>query len=90
MSDLSPRPETLAVIKDIIRQDLKLGTEEILADDMPLLGGEWDLDSLDVLLLLTSVEKRFGLKFPSESADPTIFQSITTLARFVEANASPP
>jgi len=47
-------------IKRILRRDLKLPEDARIEDGMPLLGGQFDLDSLDILLLVTSVEKEFG------------------------------
>lgn len=88
MPNAPPRRETLEQVKALIRQELKLSPDEALSDDMPLLGGELDLDSLDVLLLVTSVEKRFGLKFSSETVDQSIFKNVATLARHIEENGS--
>src|SRR4051812_35825182 len=55
-------PATLERIKTIFRRDLKLGPDIPIADDMPFFGGDVDLDSLDMLLLVTSIEKEFGIK----------------------------
>ena len=44
--------ELLEEIKQILRRDLKLGAEANIRDDMPLVGGDMDLDSLDILLLV--------------------------------------
>jgi acyl carrier protein len=53
------RADILARVKTIMRRDLKLGTDFPIADDMQFFGGEADIDSLDILLLLGSVEKEF-------------------------------
>lgn len=60
MTPTSPIPhsEIIDRVKKIMRRDLKLGSDFPIADDMPFFGGEADIDSLDVLLLLGSVEKR--------------------------------
>lgn len=71
-------------IKHILRRDLKLPEDSLIGDDMPLLGGEFDLDSLDILLLVTSVEKEFGVRIASETIGREAFRSVATLARFVE------
>lgn len=90
MSESEAGRETLDQVKALIRQELKLGADEALDDDMPLMGGELDLDSLDVLLLVTGVEKRFGLKFASETVDQAIFKSVRSLARHIERHGSAP
>jgi 3-hydroxyacyl-[acyl-carrier-protein] dehydratase len=88
MPDLSPNRETLDRVKSIIRQDLRLAPDEPIPDDMPLLGGNLDLDSLDVLLLLTSIEKRFQVKISGDSVGTEIFRSVTTLAAYLERHAA--
>jgi acyl carrier protein len=75
-------------IKRILRRDLKLPSDAKLDDDMPLVGGEFDLDSLDILLLVTSVEKEFGIKIASESIGREAFASVESLARFVDGLAT--
>jgi 3-hydroxyacyl-[acyl-carrier-protein] dehydratase len=73
-------------IKAILRRDLKLGADAVVADDMPLAGGDMDLDSLDILLLLSSLEKQFKIKIPSEAVGRWVFQDVGTLARYVIDN----
>ena len=63
----APRRDTVERVKALLRCDLKLGQDAVLEDETPLMGGEYDLDSLDVLLLVTSVEKEFGIKILPES-----------------------
>ena len=72
-------------IKAILRRDLKLGEKAVIEDDMPLVGGDLDLDSLDLLLLITSVEKEFGIKFAAGGAGREAFKTVETLARFIES-----
>lgn len=79
-------PVLLEQIKTILRRDLKLGPAAHIADDMPLVGGEMDLDSLDILLLVSSIEKQFGIKIPSEAVGRWVFQDVSTLARYVQDN----
>ncbi len=76
--------ETMERIKALLRRELKLGDDAEVRDDTPLLGGEFDLDSLDVLLVVTSVEKEFGIKIPNEAVSQDAFVDVATLARFVE------
>ena len=81
---MQPTTDTADRIKALLRRELKLGEEADVRDDTPLLGGEFDLDSLDVLLLVTSIEKEFGIKIPNEAVGQDAFANVTTLARFVE------
>ncbi|MDB5297415.1 MAG: putative (3R)-hydroxymyristoyl-[acyl-carrier-protein] dehydratase, partial [Phycisphaerales bacterium] len=67
------RPQIAARVKTVMRRDLKLGPDFPIADDMPFFGGEADIDSLDVLLLLGSVEKEFGIKIPNEAVGRQVF-----------------
>jgi 3-hydroxyacyl-[acyl-carrier-protein] dehydratase len=71
-------------LKSILRRDLKLGPNADVPDDMPLIGGQMDLDSLDILLLVSSVEKQFGIKIPNEAVGRTMFASVSTLAAFIQ------
>lgn len=79
-----PRPEILARVKTVMRRDLKLGPDFPITDDMAFFGGEADIDSLDVLMLLGSVEKEFGIKIPNEAVGRQVFQSVDTLVNYVE------
>lgn len=66
-----------------MRRDLKLGNDFPIAEDMPFFGGEADIDSLDVLLLLGSVEKEFGIKIPNEAVGRQVFESVATLVSYI-------
>jgi acyl carrier protein len=75
---------TIERIKSILRRDLKLGDGAAIADDMPLAGGDYDLDSLDLLLLIGSMEKEFGIRIVEGSIKREAFASVATLADFVD------
>ncbi len=74
-------------VKSILRRDLKLGPAAVIADNMPLVGGELDLDSLDILLVISSIEKHFKFKIPNEIVGRWAFQDVSTLTRFVAENS---
>jgi len=78
-----PSSEILPRIQQILRRDLKLGADAAIPPDMPFFGGNVDLDSLDILLLVTSIEKEFGVKIPSEQMGKEVFQSVSTLVDYV-------
>lgn len=84
MGDL-PSQSTLEQLKSIIRRDLKLPADSPLTDDMPLLGGQMDFDSLDILLVITSAEKAFGVTLVAEPGQKPPFDDLTSLANFIDA-----
>ncbi len=69
-------------IRSIIRCDLKLGDSVQIDDDTELFGGDFDLDSLDALLLLQSMEKEFSFK-AGQGVDPAVFRTVSSLSDYV-------
>ena len=84
MSSASLHADTLTRVETIIRRDLKFGPDISITEDMPFFGGDTDIDSLDILLLLSSVEKEFGLRIPSEAVGREVFENVGTLVRHIE------
>src|SRR4051812_8308730 len=80
-------PNILEQIRTILRRDLKLGPDAALPEDMPFFGGNVDLDSLDMLLLVTSIERQFGLRIPNEAVGKEVFQNVGSLTRYVQDHA---
>src|ERR1044071_3624164 len=80
---------TMTRLEKIIRRDLKLGSDIAITPDMPFSGGDADIDSLDILLLLGSVEKEFGLRIPSEAVGREVFANVGTLVRYIEQQHQP-
>lgn len=80
-----PSPDTLRRAKNVIRTSLKLDEQVTIADDMPLIGGEYDLDSLDILLIVTSIEKDFGIKVNEASMAKSAFKDVGTLTAFIDS-----
>lgn len=76
--------DTTARIERILRTELRLGDEAQIDADTPLAGGDYDLDSLDMLMIVTAVEKDFGIKIPSEELSREAFESVGSLARFID------
>lgn len=60
--------------------DLKFAGIE-LPDELELVGGGLALDSLDLLMLVTGIEKRFGHKIPQKKLGP---DSMGSIGRFVD------
>jgi acyl carrier protein len=84
MSADAASSDTTARIERILRNELRLGAEAQIDADTPLAGGDCDLDSLDMLMIVTAVEKDFGLKIPSEELTREAFESVGSLARFID------
>ncbi len=80
--------QTVEAVKRILRDCLRLGADAAIADDMPLVGGSYDLDSLDTLLILTTVEKEFGIKLADGNFDRSSLANVTTFADLIESRVS--
>ena len=76
--------DTFARIERLMRRDLKLGSDIEITADTPFFGSNADIDSLDILLLLGSIEKEFGIKIPSEAVGREVFRNVGTLAGYID------
>ncbi|MEX2671486.1 MAG: phosphopantetheine-binding protein [Phycisphaeraceae bacterium] len=88
MSEAGAVTSTVDRVRLMLREDLKLGDDVVVEPDMPLFGGELDLDSLDVLLLVSSIEKAFKIKIPNEDVGRQVFTSVRTLADYLDAKGA--
>src|SRR3954463_8166085 len=75
--------DTLARVEKLMRRDLKLGSDIAIDEQTPFFGSSADIDSLDILLLLGSIEKEFGLKIPSEAVGREAFRNVGTLVGYI-------
>lgn len=75
---------TADTVKRVIRASLQLDPEVTIADDMALSGGEHDPDSLDMLLIVTSLEREFGIKIPNDRLGTEMFSSVQTIVSLIE------
>ena len=82
--DSTPPSDTFARVEKLMRRDLKLGSDIEIREHTPFFGSSADIDSLDILLLLGSIEKEFGLKIPSEAVGREVFQNVGTLVRYID------
>jgi acyl carrier protein len=78
-------------LKELIVTTLKLEgvTAAELADDEPLIGSGLNLDSIDALELVVTLEKRYGIKIASSEESRQALSSVAHLAEFVRARADP-
>ena len=60
-----------------------------LADDEPLIGSGLNLDSIDALELVVTLEKEFGIKITSSEESRQALASVAHLAEFIRARADP-
>ena len=80
-----PEAETFDLnrLGNLIRTELKLDPSSVIDAETKLVGGDHDLDSLDILMLVTAIEKECGVKIPDESIGREVFESVGTLHRFI-------
>jgi acyl carrier protein len=52
------------------------------------LGGDLEIDSIDILQLILEIERRFGIKLVDGEFDESAWQSIATLTAAVEAKVA--
>ncbi|UOE40834.1 phosphopantetheine-binding protein [Chryseobacterium suipulveris] len=81
---------------DNLKEELKhkiievLNLEDVSADeiktDAPLFGGGLGLDSIDALELIVLLDKEYGIKLSDPKKGKEIFESIDTMAKFIEEN----
>jgi acyl carrier protein len=78
-------------LKQLIVTTLKLEDvrPEDLADDEPLIGSGLNLDSIDALELVVTLEKEYGIKIKSSEESRQALGSIAHLAEFIRARADP-
>ena len=69
----------------ILTDILQLGKSDkgINAETM-LLGGMPEFDSMAVVTVLTTIEEQFGIVIDDDEVDASIFETVGTLAAFVE------
>lgn len=73
----------LRVKQMLVRQlNLKKRPEE-LADDAALFGGEFELDSIDVLEIVVGIEKDFGIRIADRAVGEKVIRTPRTIADFV-------
>lgn len=78
-------------LKHLIVTTLKL--EDVdpaqLPDHEPLIGSGLNLDSIDALELVVTLEKEFGIKIASSEESRQALGSVAHLADFIRARANP-
>ena len=80
-------PSVKEQLKPIILKSLRITdlTPEDLADDQPLLGGDLEIDSIDILQLILEIERHFGIKLVGAKFDEKAWASVNALAATIES-----
>jgi acyl carrier protein len=71
------------IIEQLNLEDLK---KEDIDNDAPLFGEGMGLDSIDALELIVLLEKNYGIKVANPADGKKIFQSIRTMAQYIQDN----
>lgn len=74
-------------LKEIIVKGLRITDRSPadLTDDQPLMDGDIEIDSVDVLQLILDIEKHFGIKLVTGEFDRDSWKTINTLAATVQS-----
>lgn len=77
-------------LKPIILKSLRITdlTPEDLRDDQPLLGGELEIDSIDILQLVLEIERHFGIKLVQGNFNQKNLESVNALAAIIESKVA--
>jgi acyl carrier protein len=75
------------IIEQLNLEDLK---PEDIGNDDPLFGDGLGLDSIDALELIVLLDQNYGITISDpEKKGRAIFESVRTMATFIEANRKP-
>ena len=82
-------PQVLSRVIDTIFTAVKIrGIDRDRVDaEMTLGRGGLELDSVDILEIVVTVEHEYQVKIPDKTTGQTIFRSIGSIARFVETHS---
>lgn len=76
----------MAIIEALNLEDI---SPEDIKDDDPLFGDDGlGLDSIDALELIVLLEKEYGVKIDKPEEGKEVFQSVNTMAAYIEDNKS--
>jgi acyl carrier protein len=80
-------PNVKEQLKPLIISSLRIKdmSPEDLRDDQPLLGGDLDIDSIDILQLILEIERHFQIKLVDGEFDEDTWASIDVLAKTIES-----
>jgi acyl carrier protein len=76
------REQVLEAVQQIVQVDLKFSGVAFV-EDLQLVGGGLELDSLDLLMLVTGIEKKFGYKISTQKLNRDSMASVGIFVDFV-------
>ncbi len=81
--------EIIPKLKELIIKQLNLEgvTPETFDSDMPLFGEGLGLDSIDAIELSVLLDRNFGIKLADPKEGRKVFQSVRTMAEYVQEHA---
>ena len=81
--------DTIQKLKELLVSKLNLKIEvDKIKDDSPLFGPDsLDLDSIDVLELIVSIKKEFGVEIMDRETSEKVFTSVSAIAQYIEENS---
>ncbi len=68
-------------------QDVK---PEDIDENAQLVGGEYGIDSIDVLEMVVMVEKDYGVEINNQQVGEKVFSSLANLAAYISENSPQP
>ena len=73
-------------LKSLILSSLRMEdlTPADLRDDQPLLDGDLEIDSVDILQLVLDIERHFGIKLVTAEFQREAWETLDTLAATIE------
>lgn len=87
MDTTTPTTRTLEEVKALVAETLGIADRAASLDaSTGLLGALPELDSLAVAELVSSIEDKFGIEVDDADVTTDMFETLGTLAAFVDAN----
>lgn len=80
--DVALEEDVLRLLDDVLGL---AGRAKTFSADTPLLGALPELDSMAVVGLLTALEERFGFVIADDEIDGSLFATVGSFTRFVQA-----
>ena len=72
-------------VKQILGDVLQLGHKgDVMSENTLLLGSMPEFDSMAVVSVITAIEENYGFVVDDDEIDAEVFESVGSLARFVE------
>lgn len=77
---------TVQELKEIVIEGLRIKdrTAAEMPDDQPLMGGDIEIDSIDVLQLILEIERRYEIKLVEGEFDQGAWKTVASLAKVVD------